>query len=60
MTLTTGKGLAAVTVLCALTMSRAGALEPQPRQGTSIVAAGQAFAVGRPVVLWRDPPGFDA
>ena len=29
------------------------------RTGTSIVVAGQGFEVGRPVVLWRDPQGFD-
>jgi N-acetylmuramoyl-L-alanine amidase len=28
--------------------------------GTSIIAAGQPFEVGRPVVLWRDRQGFDA
>jgi N-acetylmuramoyl-L-alanine amidase len=27
--------------------------------GTSIMVAGQAFDVGRPVVLWNDPEGFD-
>jgi N-acetyl-anhydromuramyl-L-alanine amidase AmpD len=27
--------------------------------GTAIVAAGQSFDVGRPVVLWNDPEGFD-
>jgi N-acetylmuramoyl-L-alanine amidase len=27
--------------------------------GSAIVAAGQAFDVGRPVVLWSDPEGFD-
>ena len=28
--------------------------------GSSIVVAGQSFDVGRPVVLWSDPQGFDA
>jgi N-acetylmuramoyl-L-alanine amidase len=28
--------------------------------GTSIIVAGQPFDVGRPVVLWSDPQGFDA
>jgi N-acetyl-anhydromuramyl-L-alanine amidase AmpD len=28
--------------------------------GSSIVVAGQPFDVGRPVVLWSDPQGFDA
>ena len=27
--------------------------------GTSIMVAGQPFDVGRPVVLWNDPEGFD-
>src|SRR5437868_3017153 len=27
---------------------------------TAIVVAGQPFDVGRPVVLWKDPQGFDA
>src|SRR5690242_6063919 len=27
--------------------------------GTSIIAAGQSFDVGRPVVLWNEPEGFD-
>ena len=27
--------------------------------GTSIVVAGQSFDVGRPVVLWNEPEGFD-
>jgi len=31
-----------------------------PGQGTSIVVAGHPFEVGRPVVLWSDPQGFDA
>lgn len=33
---------------------------PGPTRGTSIVAAGQAFDVGRTVVLWNDEQGFNA
>ena len=39
---------------------RASPRSQRPRTGNSIVVAGQAFEVGRPVVLWRDPEGFDA
>jgi N-acetylmuramoyl-L-alanine amidase len=35
-----------------------GALEP--RTGDEIVAAGQFFHIGTPVVLWLDPGGYDA
>jgi len=38
--------------------ARAG--EPNASPGTSIIVAGQPFDVGRPVVLWSDPQGFDA
>src|SRR4051812_15286011 len=38
----------------------AAAAEPASSPGSSIIVAGQAFEVGRPVVLWRDPQGFDA
>jgi N-acetylmuramoyl-L-alanine amidase len=31
-----------------------------PRQGDEIVAAGQMFHTGAPVVLWLDPKGYDA
>ncbi len=31
-----------------------------PRQGDEIVAAGQFFHTGTPVVLWLDPGGYDA
>src|SRR4051812_12271667 len=34
--------------------------EPQPMQASAIMVAGQLFEVGRPVVLWKDPQGFDA
>jgi N-acetylmuramoyl-L-alanine amidase len=33
---------------------------PAPRRGDEIVAAGQFFHTGTPVVLWLDPGGFDA
>ncbi len=31
-----------------------------PRKGDEIVAAGQLFHIGTPVVLWIDPGGYDA
>lgn len=31
-----------------------------PRKGDEIVAAGQLFHIGTPVVLWMDPGGYDA
>jgi N-acetyl-anhydromuramyl-L-alanine amidase AmpD len=34
--------------------------ERVPRQGDEIVAAGQFFHTGTPVVLWMDPGGYDA
>jgi len=37
---------------------RSGA--PLPRRGDEIVAAGQLFHTGTPVVLWMDPGGYDA
>ena len=40
------------------TLPRAG--KPAPRQGDEIVAAGQFFHTGTPVVLWLDPGGYDA
>lgn len=40
------------------TMPKAGKLEP--RKGDEIVAAGQFFHTGTPVVLWIDPGGYDA
>ena len=33
---------------------------PGPTRGTSIIAAGHPFDVGRTVVLWNDEQGFDA
>jgi N-acetylmuramoyl-L-alanine amidase len=32
---------------------------PAPRRGDEIVAAGQFFHTGTPVVLWMDPGGYD-
>ena len=40
------------------TMPRTGQIEP--RTGDEIVAAGQFFHTGTPVVLWLDPGGYDA
>jgi N-acetyl-anhydromuramyl-L-alanine amidase AmpD len=40
------------------TLPRSGQLEP--RRGDEIVAAGQFFHTGTPVVLWLDPGGYDA
>ncbi len=34
--------------------------EPVARHGDEIVAAGQFFRTGTPVVLWMDPGGYDA
>jgi N-acetyl-anhydromuramyl-L-alanine amidase AmpD len=33
--------------------------QPAPARKTAIMIAGQPFDVGRPVVLWNDPQGFD-
>jgi N-acetylmuramoyl-L-alanine amidase len=33
--------------------------KPEPRTGDEIVAAGQFFHTGTPVVLWMDPGGYD-
>ena len=40
------------------TTPRTGQIEP--RKGDEIVAAGQFFHTGTPVVLWLDPGGYDA
>ncbi len=40
------------------TLPRVGQWEP--RRGDEIVAAGQFFHTGTPVVLWLDPGGYDA
>ena len=53
--------LALATLAFALAASgRAAAADAATPTGTSIVIAGQTFDVGRPVVLWSDPQGFDA
>ncbi len=33
---------------------------PVPRAGDEIMACGQLFHTGAPVVLWTDPGGYDA
>jgi len=49
------------TLLLLLLPPVASALGDEPvTPGTSIIVAGQPVEVGRPVVLWRDPQGFDA
>jgi N-acetylmuramoyl-L-alanine amidase len=52
----------AAALIAAVVVARGAALadESPPSTGTSIIVAGQAFQIGRPVVLWRDPEGFDA
>jgi len=51
--------LASAAFVCGCsTLPRAG--RPEPRQGDEIVAAGQFFHTGTPVVLWLDPGGYDA
>jgi N-acetylmuramoyl-L-alanine amidase len=37
-----------------------GPAEPLARYGDEIVAAGEFFRIGTPVVLWIDPHGYDA
>lgn len=59
----TAKILCTVATLALLaggcaTMPRSG--QPEPRRGDEIVAAGQFFHTGTPVVLWLDPGGYDA
>lgn len=52
-------GLAVALFACGChTPPRTGQLAP--RQGDEIVAAGQFFHTGTPVVLWLDPGGYDA
>jgi N-acetyl-anhydromuramyl-L-alanine amidase AmpD len=52
----------AAALIAAVLLARSAALadESPPSAGTSIIVAGQAYQIGRPVVLWRDPEGFDA
>jgi N-acetylmuramoyl-L-alanine amidase len=55
------RNLAATIIAVAVfAKATAVAVESPSLQGSSIIVAGQAFDVGRPVVLWRDPQGFDA
>ncbi len=49
---------AAAVFACGCTTARIGKMEP--RAGDEIVAAGQFFHTGTPVVLWLDPGGYDA
>ena len=52
-------GIAFTLVCCGCaTPPRTGKLAP--RTGDEIVAAGQFFHTGTPVVLWLDPGGYDA
>jgi N-acetyl-anhydromuramyl-L-alanine amidase AmpD len=44
----------------AVSSGRAPAAEPLAAPASAIMVAGQLFDVGRPVVLWKDPQGFDA
>ena len=50
--------LAAAVLAGGCTTARIGKMEP--RTGDEIVAAGQFFHTGTPVVLWLDPGGYDA
>ena len=49
---------AAAIFACGCTTVRVG--QHEPRTGDEIVAAGQFFHTGTPVVLWLDPGGYDA
>lgn len=53
-------GLVAPLILTAGCRSLPRAGKPEPRRGDEIVAAGQFFHTGAPVVLWMDPGGYDA
>ena len=50
--------LAALVLLSGCTPRYAG--QPLQRTGDEIVACGQLFHTGTPVVLWTDPGGYDA
>jgi N-acetylmuramoyl-L-alanine amidase len=55
------RAAAALALATWLSVPAAGrAAEPNASPGSSIIVAGQPFDVGRPVVLWSDPQGFDA
>jgi N-acetyl-anhydromuramyl-L-alanine amidase AmpD len=47
-------------IAAALLTTATARAEPSASPGSSIIVAGQAVEVGRPVVLWSDPQGFDA
>ncbi|HEV2691674.1 MAG TPA: N-acetylmuramoyl-L-alanine amidase, partial [Verrucomicrobiae bacterium] len=53
----------AAGLLCVLAITGCGTLQRtgrlEPRTGDEIVAAGQFFHTGTPVVLWMDPGGYD-
>jgi len=54
-------GLAgALIAVVAVTIHPGSAAEPAASPASAIMVAGQLFDVGRPVVLWKDPQGFDA
>src|ERR1051325_6086725 len=55
-----GLGLAGLVAAVTIHPSAAPAAEPPASPASSIMAAGHLFDVGRPVVLWKDPQGFDA
>jgi N-acetyl-anhydromuramyl-L-alanine amidase AmpD len=57
--------LFALLVPLSLAVSKAAQHDPRPgeplmRSGDEIVACGQFFHIGTPVVLWLDPGGYDA
>jgi N-acetylmuramoyl-L-alanine amidase len=57
--------LAALTIVASagvavVSPGSAPAGQPPAAPASAIVVAGQPFDVGRPVVLWKDPQGFDA
>jgi N-acetylmuramoyl-L-alanine amidase len=55
------RNVAAILVAVVILAKSAAVADPsRDSPGTSIIVAGQAFEVGRPVVLWRDPQGFNA
>src|SRR3954462_5725031 len=51
---------ALLAALALLARPRGAATEEPVLMGSSILVAGEPFEVGRPVVLWKDPQGFDA
>jgi N-acetylmuramoyl-L-alanine amidase len=52
--------MAAAPIIFASGCSTVRAGQIGPRRGDEIVAAGQFFHTGTPVVLWLDPGGYDA